>query len=80
MGQANPKVLEPYCRNMIKKPWAFIRVPYISPTILGLQARGFLIRFLHYDTRIHRQSGLKFMMYASLHRGQAYVMVPGLAS
>ena len=37
---------------MIKKPWAFIRVPYMSPTILGLQARGFLIRFLHYDTRV----------------------------
>ena len=23
------------CRNLIKKPWAFIRVPYMNPTILG---------------------------------------------
>ena len=22
--------------NLIKKPWAFIRVPYMNPTILGL--------------------------------------------
>ena len=21
------------CRNLIKKPWAFIRVPYMKPTI-----------------------------------------------
>ena len=35
------------CRNLIKKPWAFIRVPYMNPTILGLYAQGFLIRFLH---------------------------------
>ena len=25
-----------YCRNLIKKPWAFIGVPYMNPTILGL--------------------------------------------
>ena len=24
------------CRNLIKKPWAFIKVPYMNPTILGL--------------------------------------------
>ena len=24
------------CRNLIKKPWAFSRVPYMNPTILGL--------------------------------------------
>ena len=34
-------------RNLIKKPWAFMRVPYMNPTILGLYAQGFLIRFLH---------------------------------
>ena len=33
--------------NLIKKPWAFIRVPYMNPSILGLQAQGFLIGFLH---------------------------------
>ena len=27
---------EVQCRNLIKKPWAFIRVPYMNPTILGL--------------------------------------------
>ena len=32
----------------MKKPWAFIRVPFMNPTILGLEAQGFLIRFLHY--------------------------------
>ena len=25
-----------------------IRVPYMNPTVLGLQAQGILIRFLHY--------------------------------
>ena len=34
-------------RNLIKKPWAFIRVPYMNPTILEVYAQGFLIRFLH---------------------------------
>ena len=24
------------CRNLIKKPWVFIRVPYMNPNILGL--------------------------------------------
>ena len=23
------------CRNLIKKPWAFTRVPYLNPIILG---------------------------------------------
>ena len=36
------------CRSLIKKPGAFIRVPYMNPTILGLKAQGFLIRFLQY--------------------------------
>ena len=30
------------CRNLIKKPWAFIRVPYMNPTILGVIGPGFL--------------------------------------
>ena len=36
------------CRNLIKKPWAFIRVPYMNPTfwVIG-PAQGFLIRSLH---------------------------------
>ena len=25
-----------YCRNLTKKPWAFIRAPYMNPTILGV--------------------------------------------
>ena len=33
---------------LCKKTWAFIRVPYMNPTISGLSAQGFLIRFLHY--------------------------------
>ena len=33
--------------NKIKKLWALIRVPYMNPSILGLSAPGFLIRFLH---------------------------------
>ena len=24
------------CRNLIKKPWAFIRFPYMNPSILGV--------------------------------------------
>ena len=32
----------------MKQPWAFIRIPYMNPTVLGLYAQGFLIRFLHY--------------------------------
>ena len=35
------------CRKQIKKPWAFIGDSYMSPSILGVQAQGFLIRFLH---------------------------------
>ena len=35
------------CRNLIKKPWAFIRVPYMNPISWVLEAQGFLIRFLH---------------------------------
>ena len=31
-----------YCRNLIKKPWAFIRVPCMNPTILGVIGPGFL--------------------------------------
>ena len=31
-----------YCRNLIKKPWAFIRVPYMHPTILVVLGPGFL--------------------------------------
>ena len=30
------------CRNLIKKPWAFTRVPYMNPTILGVIEPGFL--------------------------------------
>ena len=30
------------CRNLIKKPWALIRVPYMNPTILGGIGPGFL--------------------------------------
>ena len=33
--------------SLIKKPWAFIGVPCMNPTILGLWAQGSLIRFLH---------------------------------
>ena len=29
-----------YCRNLIKKPWAFIRVLYMNPTILGVIGPG----------------------------------------
>ena len=29
---------------LIKIPWAFIWVPYMNPTILGLYAQGFLVR------------------------------------
>ena len=36
------------CRNLIKKPWVFIKVPYMNPTIWGLWGQDFLIRFLHY--------------------------------
>ena len=31
---------------MIKKPWAFIRVPYMNPTILGVIGPGFLNQVL----------------------------------
>ena len=31
-----PRESHAYCRNLIKKPWAFIKVPYMNPTILGL--------------------------------------------
>ena len=30
------------CRNLIKKPWAFIGVAYMNPTILGVIGPGFL--------------------------------------
>ena len=30
-----------------QKPWVFIRVLNMEPTILGLLSLGFLIRFLH---------------------------------
>ena len=30
---------------MIKKPWAFIRVPYMNPTIFGVIGPGFLNRY-----------------------------------
>ena len=30
------------CRNLIKKPWACIRVPYMNPTIFGVMGPGFL--------------------------------------
>ena len=30
------------CRNLIKKPWAFIGVPEMNPTILGVIGPGFL--------------------------------------
>ena len=29
-------------RNLIKQPWAFIGVPYMNPTILGVIDPGFL--------------------------------------
>ena len=29
-------------KNLIKKPWAFIRAPYMNPTILGVIGPGFL--------------------------------------
>ena len=38
-----------YCRNLIKKPWAY------NPKVVGfiegtlVKAQGFLIRFLHYE-------------------------------
>ena len=35
-------------RKLIKKPWVFIGVPYMNPTVLGLQGQGFLIRLLHF--------------------------------
>ena len=33
--------------NLIKRPWAFIRVPDMNPTILGIKAQGFFLGFLH---------------------------------
>ena len=30
------------CRNLLKKPCFFIRVPYMNPTILGVLGPGFL--------------------------------------
>ena len=50
----NPKPLAPECRNLIQKPWAFARAPSMNPTILGFQAQGFLIRFLHYYSTPYR--------------------------
>ena len=36
-------------RNLIKNPWAFIRVLYMHPADLGFQGQGVLIRFsIHY--------------------------------
>ena len=35
------------CRNLIKKPWAFIRVPCMNPTFLGVIGPGFLNQVLH---------------------------------
>ena len=32
----------PECRNLIKKPWVLVRVPYMNPTILGVIGAGFL--------------------------------------
>ena len=45
-GSANFTQLKTYCRNLIKKPWAFIRVPYMNPTILGLRNPGSLLGLL----------------------------------
>ena len=28
--------------HLIKKPWAFTRVPYLNPTIFGVLSPGFL--------------------------------------
>ena len=36
------------CWNLIKKPWAFLRVLNMNPNILGQKGQGVLIRFLHY--------------------------------
>ena len=30
------------CRNLIKKPWVLIGVPYMNPNILGVIRPGFL--------------------------------------
>ena len=30
------------CGSLIKKAWAFIRVPYVNPTVLGLTGPGLL--------------------------------------
>ena len=35
--------LKPYCRNLIKKPWAFILVPYMESYHLGIIGPGLLI-------------------------------------
>ena len=37
-----------YYGNLIKKPWVFIRFPYMNPNSLGLQGQGFFIRFLQH--------------------------------
>ena len=31
-----------FIRNLIEKPWAFIRAPYMNPNILGVIGPGFL--------------------------------------
>ena len=41
-----PQLIEEYgqCRNLIKKPWAFIRVLSMIPNLLGVIGPLFLIR------------------------------------
>ena len=34
--------LRAQCRSLIKKPWAFIAVPHMDPTILWVTGPGFL--------------------------------------
>ena len=41
-GILSPILNPTSCRNLIQKPWVFIRVPYMNPTIWGVMGPGFL--------------------------------------
>ena len=40
------------CSNLIKKPWAFMRVPYMNPIILGGIGPGFLNQVRQLSCRV----------------------------
>ena len=55
------------CRNLIKKPWVFIWVLSMDPTILGLLSQCFLLRFLLCMHMCIQQTDIHTYIHACIH-------------